>query len=298
MGVVAAEGRTRTVEGEVNYLAQGSLINRRFLAPGRVHNTGTFEPHRVKVRDGRQVKDSFTLDANGFVLARRPSAVTDFFDNAQVEAIYPDEVAETVKALTGASQVAVQGWMFRTSGDLTKRRQQTAGQLHRGGVQPPASDVHVDLTPDRAERWAKSTYERFFPDGPGYSRFIAHSLWRTFSEPPQDWPLAVCDFASVGADEGTPNTMFVLDEMPSEEAMRGEMQDEDAALAGTIFRHSPDHRWWYFPAMTRDEVILIKFYDSDRTRAWRAPHTAFHDLSFPDAKVRESIECRIMAYFD
>ena len=67
--------------------------------------------------------------------------------------------------------------------------------------------------------------------------------------------------------------------------------------AATIFHHNPAHRWWYFPDMTADEVIFIKFHDSDHGRAWRAPHTAFHDTSRPDAVTRESYEFRAIAYF-
>ena len=67
--------------------------------------------------------------------------------------------------------------------------------------------------------------------------------------------------------------------------------------AASIFTHNPDHRWWYFPDMTDDEVILIKFHDSDHSRAWRALHTAFHDTSRPDANERHSMEFRGVAYF-
>ena len=49
--------------------------------------------------------------------------------------------------------------------------------------------------------------------------------------------------------------------------------------------------------MTADEVIFIKFYDSDHSRTWRAPHTAFRDSSRPDAVERRSIEYRGVAYF-
>jgi hypothetical protein len=49
--------------------------------------------------------------------------------------------------------------------------------------------------------------------------------------------------------------------------------------------------------MNRDEVILLKFHDSDQNTAWRTPHTAFHDPSFPDANPRQSIEVRSIAYF-
>jgi hypothetical protein len=50
--------------------------------------------------------------------------------------------------------------------------------------------------------------------------------------------------------------------------------------------------------MTRDEVVLIKFHDSDRRRALRTPHTAFRDTSFPNARPRQSIEYRSFAFFE
>jgi hypothetical protein len=49
--------------------------------------------------------------------------------------------------------------------------------------------------------------------------------------------------------------------------------------------------------MTSTEVILIKFYDSDHSVAWRCPHTAFRDSSRPDAHPRRSMEFRGIAYF-
>ena len=76
------------------------------------------------------------------------------------------------------------------------------------------------------------------------------------------------------------------------------MPNEDTVPGAAIFHYSPDHRWWYFSNMVRDEALLIKFHDSDRSRAWRTPHTAFHDPSFPDAKIRSSIELRSVAFFD
>jgi hypothetical protein len=298
MTAVDLEDDSRTVEAVINYVAPDSLINRRFVAPGIEHNTGRFEPHTVKVRDARPDKRRFGLDSHGFVLAERPSAVADFTDKAEVDRLYPDEVAQSVKALTGASRVVVLGWVLRTSGEIPGQgKRQRDFDMH-GMTQPPASDAHVDMTPDRAARMAQGLYEKTFPDGKGFSRFIASSLWRTYSEPPQDWPLAVCESPSVGADEGVPNTMFVVDELPSEAEMMGPMPGEDKVPAAAIFHYSPRHRWWYFSNMTRDEVIMLKFHDSDRSVAWRTPHTAFFDPSFPDAHTRLSIECRSVAYFE
>ena len=69
-------------------------------------------------------------------------------------------------------------------------------------------------------------------------------------------------------------------------------------LAAAIFRYNPAHRWWYFSGMTRDEAMMVKFHDSDRSVAWRTPHTAFWDNSFQDRKVRASIEFRSYAFFE
>ncbi|MGH8217557.1 MAG: CmcJ/NvfI family oxidoreductase [Steroidobacteraceae bacterium] len=292
------EETARSVDAEIMYVARGSFINRRFVAPGVEHNTGRYEAHTVPVRDARPIAAHFKLDTHGFELVRHVSAVRDFFDREQVDALYPGEVAAAVKALTGATRVATLGWMARTSGELTRFKRQTAGYTHSGGVQPPAGEAHVDTAPDRAERMARHTYERTFPGGPGYSRFITSSFWRTFSEPPQDMPLAVCDARSVGREEGTTNTMFVVDRIPDEATMLGPMPNEDQVPGAAIFHFSPAHRWWYFSRMAREEAILLKFHDSDRTRAWRTPHTAFRDPTFPDAKPRHSIELRTIAYFE
>jgi hypothetical protein len=292
------EESVRAVEASITYVAPGSFINRRFVAPGVEHNTGRYEPHIVRVRDGRRIADHFTLDTHGFTLSRHRSAVDDFFDKDEVDEIYPGEVAEAVRALTGATRVAVMGWMVRTSGDLSKYVRKTEGYAHKGGVQPPAGEAHVDTAPDRADRVAETNYGRAFPDGKGYSRYVYASFWRCFSEPPQDTPLAVCDARSVRPDEGTTNTLFIVDRIPDEAAMLGPMPNEDTVPGAAIFHYSPAHRWWYFSNMTRDETLLIKFHDSDRSRAWRTPHTAFRDTSFPDAKPRSSIEVRTVAYFE
>lgn len=297
MNDIASGAQVRAVEADISYLAEGSFINRRFVSPGREVNTGRYEHHRVPIRDGRSIKDRFNLDNAGFVLAEDKSAVTNFFDDDQVDAIYPGEVVETVKRLTGADLVVPLGWMIRTSGDLEKHQREVVGYTHKGGVQPPAADAHVDFMPERGEVMGRELFAEHFPGEKPFTRFIASSLWRCFSEPPQDWPLALCEAGSVGADEGTPNSLIIVDEIPDEEAMLADMPEEQTAITAAIFRYNPNHRWWYFSNMTRDEVLLFKFHDSDRSRAWRVPHTAFHDTSFPDARQRESIEFRTMAYF-
>ncbi len=277
---------TGGVEAEILYLAPDSTLNRRFVAPGIDVNTGRFEPHRVLIRDGRPVQSEFSLDTHGFTLARHHSAIADFTDKATVAATYPAEVIEIIKNLTGADLVVLLGSVVRTA-------DATAG----GKTQPPATDAHVDFTPSRAAAYAERVYRQTVPDGPGFKRFIASSCWRAFSDPPQDWPLAVCDSRSTAPDEGTPNVMVVVDKLPDRQAMYGPLAGEDAMPAASVFHFNPNHRWWYFPNMTRDEVLLLKFYDSDHSRAWRTPHTAFRDPTYPNARTRCSIEFRSFAFF-
>lgn len=279
---IAAAG----VEADILYLAPDSTLNRRFVAPGIDVNTGRFEPHRVLIRNGRPVQSQFSLDTHGFTLAAHRSAIADFTAKAAVDAAYPAEVIEIVKNLTGADLVVLLGSVVRT-----------ADAVAGGKTQPPATDAHVDFTPARAARYAERVFRQTLPEGPAFRRFIASSCWRALSDPPQDWPLAVCDWQSVSAAEGTPNVMVVVDKLPDRDAMYGPLEGEDAMPAASVFHFNPNHRWWYFPNMTRDEVILLKFYDSDQSRAWRTPHTAFRDPTYPNAHNRCSIEFRSFAFF-
>jgi hypothetical protein len=294
---LAAEDAVRSTRTLIRYLSEGSFVNRRFVSAGEEYSTGQYEDHEMTVRDGRAIRDRLKLDVHGFQLADHVSGVADFRDKDAVEAAYPDEACALVKALTGADAVVARGWMVRTSGELPKKAEKTVGYQHYGGVQPPAGEAHVDFTTETAHRIAEKTYRDTFPDGPGYSRFLATSLWRTFSPPPQDWPLALCDGRSLRDDEGVRNTLHIVDEIPSVEEMTRPMEGEDQRIAASVFRYSPAHRWWYFSGMTRDEALMFKFFDSDHSRTWRCPHTAFHDVSMPNAHVRESIEFRSIAFF-
>ena len=275
----AAELRAR-----IDYLVPTSRVNRRFWAPGREFNTGIYASVDVTIRNAR-LAGPFTLDEHGFCLGRHHTDITDWKSNYGPDTAYAAQVAEVAQSLNGADLVVPLGGMVRAS-DHTSAT-----------IQPPAAEAHVDFTQQSAERIAAGLYRRARPGGRGYRRFIAFSLWRVLSPPPQDMPLALCEGGSVRDDEGTPNTKVDVDEIPTGEALFAPVEGEEDMVAATIFHYSPDHRWWYFPDMTPEEVILIKFYDSDRGKAWRCPHTAFRDASRPGVNARRSIEYRGIAYY-
>ncbi len=274
-----------SVHTKIDYLLPTSRINRRFWAPGAELNTGVCAPYDVVIRNARLGPEPFTLETHGFCLAQHNSAVTDWGANYAPDSAYAREVIDVVIAQTGADLVVPMGGMIRSSGTTSAT------------IQPPAAEVHVDFTTRSAQRVAARMYKIGAPHGAGYDRFICFSLWRALSPPPQDWPLALCDGRSVRDDEGTANTKVDVDELPTGDALFAVIPGEEDMSAATIFHHSPNHRWYYYPDMTADEVILIKFHDSDHSRAWRAPHTAFHDIDRAGATERRSIEFRGVAFF-
>jgi len=293
------EDRARQLETMIRFVDPGDFVTRRYVRAGAEINTGTYSDHRVTVRDAMPLRDHFELDVHGFRISTQPTAVRDFHEKAEVDRIYEAEVERHVQALTGADRVVARGWMLRTSADLTDRaREKVEGYQHTGGIQPPAGEAHVDLNTATAQRMAATTYAKHFPDGPGYKRFLISSYWRTFSPPPQDVPLAVCDGRTSFAGEEKSNTLFIVDEFPEGDALTAPVEGEDTMLAASIFSFSPEMRWWYFSNMTADDALLFKFHDSDHSRTWRCPHTAFHDSSFADANIRESIEVRSVAFWE
>jgi hypothetical protein len=271
------------VPATLNYVAPWSAKNRLYVAPGAHLTTTEYDPHAVRISDGRPHSDEFTLDRNGFVFARHTSAVSDFADAAEVERTYPGEAVSLVKRLTGADLVISGGWVLRRSGTDLK------------GAQPPAPDVHVDLHPDRAAGVLENFHATQGLPGRTFRRAIYSSLWRAFSPPPQDCPLAVLDYTSVADTEGVANLLLFVAEPP--DPVPDTIEDPQSQPAGTVFTFSPAHRWWYFPGMTSSEVLLIKLHDTDHSVAWRAPHTAFRDPSVPPGHLRESIEIRTVAFF-
>lgn len=273
------------VTGELSYLAPESTVLRRFTAPGASVNTGAYRAYEMPIHNGRPVQDQFALDRNGFELARHTSAVKDFTDREEVDRVYPGEVAEFVRSRTGADRVATLGWVLRRSADPGEN-----------ASQPQAALVHCDFSVTGAVPRAKEAYAARFPDGPGYHRALLTSVWRVFTPPPQDWPLAVCDYTSVGPDDGLDNRLYFVDKIPDD--LYAEMPPDAPGTSGFEFHHSPAHQWWYFPDMTRGEVLFFKFNDSDHARAWRVPHSAFHDVAARATEPRHSIEFRTIAYFE
>ena len=272
------------VRAELDFLDPRSTLRRQFIAPGAQLATARTRKHSVTIRDGRPLRGSFALDVQGFELLDHRSAVPDLTDQDQLRSGYVDEVCRLVRERLGADQVLSRGWELRRS---------VAPAEH--GAQPPASGVHVDYAPDHVPGIVARAYARAFPDGPGFRRAVVTSTWRVFSPPPQDWPLALCDARTVAAADGAPVTTYFVDELPADPF--GPVDHLRPVGSSWKVHHDPAQEWWYFPGMSRDEVLLIKLGDTDDSVPRAAPHAAFPDPAGDGAVPRHSIELRTFAYF-
>jgi hypothetical protein len=236
-----------------------------------------FVPHSVPVRDARELQGGLSLDREGFTLAEHASAVAGSRDLDSLQRDYHAEMVVFLKSLTGARDVLPQrtGLLLR----FGERSQEP-------GVKP-ARFSHLDYTTEWAHRFVElvTGWERFSPEP--YRRFAIYQTWRATSRPPQDNTLALCDGRSVrGEDTMEFDVTIGPEDVPGN------------TFVSRVCRYSAAHRWYYFPNLTRDEVIVFKAFDSANPDGVNVAHTAFDDPRAPtDAEPRSSIEARFVAFF-
>ena len=215
-----------------------------------------------------------TLDDAGFTLIAHHSAVGDFADRAAIEAVHRAEIVALVQQLSGADMVLVNSpGILRLS-----ERSPQSGVLDNSR---PARFAHVDVSDATATVFA----QRAAPPGRPLARFAHYNIWRALSPPPQDVPLAVCDARSVTAAD-----------LIAAVAVFDSPGKPEWSFEGLLLAHAATHRWHWFPDMQRDEALIFKTHDSDRSRAHCVPHVAFDDAACPPHAVpRVSLEMRALA---
>jgi hypothetical protein len=265
------------VAAPLHYLAPMADRPRNFACeppPGVPRSNTSPEAHTVPIYDARPVARDISLDREGFALLESATAVRDFWDDAAIRDVYYPEAEAAIAAATGADRV----FIF----DHT-RRKRVPGAEDRARDTPrqPATRVHVDHTatsgPQRVRDLLGDEAEALLG-----GRVQVINLWRPIRGPLHDAPLAVCDAASVAPDDLVPADLVYQNRVGETYAVT----------------YNPSHRWFYVPAMQRDEALLIKCFDSlTDGRARFAPHTSFDDPTAPaDMLPRESIELRTLVF--
>jgi hypothetical protein len=265
------------VDADVNYLADLSVKPVTYNPPpgtGLPRRDGNYRYFNVRVHNARPYADELSLDKQAFVLTDHETRMGDFHDEAELRSVYYPEVEALIKRETGASRVVVFDHTLRTADRAVER-----------GLRTPVQSVHNDYTEKSGPQRVRDLLAADEAAARLKKRFAEYNVWRNIARDPIEMmPLGFVDAETIG-----PRDLAVCDLVYADRT-------------GEIYQgvYNGDHQWHYFPAMTRDEAILIKCYDSAKDgRARFSLHSAFADPNSPaDARPRQSVEIRTFAFFD
>ena len=277
-GLEAVKTAPDAVEAVLNYAVdtgEKPITHTAELNTTPVLRTGKHEARRATIHNGRPMADEFSLEREGFVLVRHDTRVKDFYDEDELRSVYYPEIEALVKQESGASRVVI----F----DHTLRAQDEGIRAERK-VREPNRSVHNDYTDWSGPKRVRDIVPADEAERLLQGRFAIIQVWQPTRNPVRTNPLAIADARSLRAEE-------LIASQRSYPGRIGETYQ---------IKYGPDHRWFYFPAMTRNEAIVFKTFDSARDgRARFTAHSSFDDpTSPPDAPGRESIEMRTLAFFD
>ena len=265
-----------SVTAGLNYVVDTGVkpVNRTMEAGNMARvRTGTYETRETVIRNGRPLRETFSLDATGFVFVDHATATEDFFNPEHLAATYYPEVEALIAAQTGARRVLIFDHTLRSGSEETREARK---------VREPVTQVHNDYTersgPQRVRDLLADEADALLA-----RRFAIVQVWRAITRPIESHPLAIADARSLAP----------------ENLVASERRYPDRVGETYQISWAPGQRWYYFPRMTRDEALVFKVYDSETDgRARFTAHTAFDDPDTPPgAPERESIEMRTIAFF-
>jgi hypothetical protein len=263
------------IEATLNYLVDTGEKIVTAAGPGGTADMrgGKLDPRPVVIRNGRLEAQNFVLDRDGFRFVRHDTAVVDFYNEDEVRRVYYPEMENLVKTESGASRVVVFDHTLRTADDelrVERQIREVVPRVHNDYTEWSGPQRVRDLLPEEADALLRR-------------RFAIVQVWRPIRHPVESFPLAICDA----------RTLSPADLVVSERRYPHRVGQTYAIT------YNPNHKWFWFPRMQREEAIVFKVFDSlkDGRARWTA-HTAFSDpTSPPNARPRESIEIRTLAFF-
>ena len=265
------------IEAMLHYLEEGSEKPASYggirQAVADQQRKGNYLEHKMTIYNARPIADRLSLEREGFIFVNHETRMNNFYDEAEVRELYYRETEELVKKTSGAKRVVVFDHTLRSADPTTREEKQISGPVrnaHNDYTDWSGPQRVRDLLPDEAEELLKR-------------RFAIVQTWRPINKPVQREPLAIADARSIGTREMVTTARIYPDRV-----------GETAHMT-----FNPDHVWYYFPNMQRNEAIVFKTFDSARDgRARWTAHCAFDDpTSRSEAPPRESIEMRTLAFF-
>lgn len=275
---------SKVVSAQLQYLKRTSTANvynasQAGDAVAATHG-GDFDRRTVNVQDGRHSSTPWSLDVHGFQCQSHSSQVSDFYWNEdspsakEQEALYNSEVESILKTATGAHTVLV----F----DHTRRSSSSARRVS-DHMREPSAVIHNDYTSWSAQKRLREVLAERSTTTTTNTRFAIINVWRPLTAVVKNWPLAVCDSTSLSIDRDLVSVPRV-----SKDGRKGEI---------SMAYYHLDHRWYYFPNMTPNEILLIKTFDSNDQVNQYTIHTSMELPGVDPSVVRESMESRAIVFF-
>jgi hypothetical protein len=266
-----------SVDAALNYLAdpEAKPVSYMYKRPeGTPQRSWHVIKHAMTIHNARAILEQLSLDRQGFVLTYQDSQVGNFYDDNEVRSVYYPEVERMVMEATGAARVLVFDHNVRC-GPMAKRGDK--------GVREPVKYAHNDYTIKSGPQRVRDLLPANEAEELLKHRFAVINVWRPIRGPVQEMPLAVCDARTIAKKDLVPTDLRYPDR------------------TGEVYSlgFNPEHRWFFFPGMQANEVMLLKCYDSSEDGHARfTAHAAFDDPTTPpSAPARESIEVRTLAFF-
>ena len=249
------------------------------------------DAHTLEVRDARllpQDADIFAASSTGFKVVSHVCSITDWLSEELLSSTYHDEVFAVLRKLTGAEHIFLGGpHVSRREGSVVSEQ--------------PLYHLHNDYTGNMKEAYMRAlsgekpnqswTMEEMlamsFVDGSDVPaqmkavgltaerlaerRMVVLNTWRnTSDEPVGRCPLAVADQRTIKSGDGCGGVV---------------------GRVGLVRREG--QQFYYFPRLTREELLVFIGYDSDAKEHAPCVHSAFEDINAPAAAApRQSIELR------
>lgn len=267
-----------SVNAQMNFVvaAEGDRRVARVYEPdGTSHHP--LQPQALAIANARRLAGP-SLAREGFELVRWPTALKDFRDDDELRAVYVPEMKRLVQAMTGAHEVVMIPHVGRRIADDVARASSDVQNALEA-----AQFVHLDYSAESVWAFLARAIGETGVDPARYSRIVTYNLWRALSPPPQDTPLALCDMRSTSlADLVT---------------AKAEFAGRDTTFDISLVRHRPSHRWYYYPALTADEVIVFKCWTLKPSPEPAVFHSSFR-MPGEDTIPRVSIEARAFALWE
>jgi hypothetical protein len=156
--------------------------------------------------------------------------------------------------------------------------------FHPDIVRAAADIIHHEDSLLAAGKSLKDAYRDC--DGPRWALF---SVWRPLKTVQRD-PLVVADFRTCKADD------YVTVQVKFPALGRPE-SDETHTIESLVARYSEGHKWYWIDKQTPEEVMVLRFFDSDLeaqgyTASGGVLHSSVEVLGTENEEVRESLEIR------